>query len=303
MLRRFLISLLVAITAISVTAWVWRNDWPGPHPRHIYKSHEEHISAVEAWMATRLPADASPIRDMLDLVERLETFTVPPIDLRPMPEFQRLKEGIPVAGLTVAEAIEGLKLHDREGRRRFHTGSAALPSFWPPSLLNYNFGATLDVRRLHRRWWSPRLIWYRLTAAPPGTTLAQAADAVLEQHLRDQLDTLPPASAELLELSRSASGDFLTASGPPRTTYAAWDCFWRIRLQALVFDVAMVGLLSGGAMLGGLTSVARLRQRYRGLKGSCPACGYDLRASPDRCPECGASVKKRPAAAPQPLPI
>jgi hypothetical protein len=38
--------------------------------------------------------------------------------------------------------------------------------------------------------------------------------------------------------------------------------------------------------------LARLRRRKRQTRGLCPACGYDLRATPGRCPECGAVVEQ-----------
>jgi hypothetical protein len=40
------------------------------------------------------------------------------------------------------------------------------------------------------------------------------------------------------------------------------------------------------------------RTRSYSIRGLCPACGYDLRATPGRCPECGAEASESPSPAP-----
>ena len=44
------------------------------------------------------------------------------------------------------------------------------------------------------------------------------------------------------------------------------------------------------------------RARVRRSIGRCPACGYDLRASPERCPECGALVAASSGSGPEKSP-
>jgi hypothetical protein len=63
--------------------------------------------------------------------------------------------------------------------------------------------------------------------------------------------------------------------------------FGYLLLAAPVWPVAVLFGVGPGIWL-----LARRRERRRSLSGHCPACGYDLRATPDRCPECGAVPAK-----------
>jgi hypothetical protein len=60
--------------------------------------------------------------------------------------------------------------------------------------------------------------------------------------------------------------------------YAQWVApFWFIALAAAALPLSWTATRWR----------SRFRDRRRQNIGLCPACGYDLRASPERCPECG----------------
>jgi hypothetical protein len=92
-----------------------------------------------------------------------------------------------------------------------------------------------------------------------------AGDAVIEEQFWPQwrhLGILP------------ASADWQAAPGGPRHERG-------IRLR--------LGLIATCA--AGLPFVWLTRRRHHARPGLCLACGYDLRATPNRCPECGAAGK------------
>ena len=88
-------------------------------------------------------------------------------------------------------------------------------------------------------------------------------------------------------------------SGPPppprRVTYGRTDVtrgeglFRSVRTVAWHVSVPMWLPAAGLAVLPALwlARLGRHRRRQRRMRGLCPTCGYDLRATPGRCPECG----------------
>jgi hypothetical protein len=111
---------------------------------------------------------------------------------------------------------------------------------------------------------------------------------------RFRYESGPPDPSRLLEGGRLGFNHFtqtwvyIPATGARRRTD--------------VVELPLAAVVLGSAVMPAILGISVIRRRRRldrsGGARPCLACGYDLRATPDRCPECGAvpaSGDPRPA--------
>ena len=162
-------------------------------------------------------------------------------------------------------ARESYVIVDGESRGRWTTVTSAAGRLW----WTHRWSATDDVEYaadVARLFPGGRAeIWY-MTVKPP-TLSAPQQDGWRYQFLG-------------FDVGRRTDSPSQRFGRNPQTYY------WQ-REVWVVIPYPFLAVMAGIIPAARIASALRRRARTKRRPGLCPACGYDLRATPRRCPECG----------------
>jgi hypothetical protein len=170
------------------------------------------------------------------------------------------------------------------------------------SLLVFVAGGVLWVRSLYVRdmvtvYAGERRAWW-ITTRPGALQWTQVTNTVGNMYLQEWKTYRPTRTFPIDRLSQETHYGFGVARWTGWVTPASDDPVPGTRKTSFIrIAVPNAAVMALAAMVPGLWLLNTVRRRRRISAGHCVACGYDLRATPERCPECGSATPRSKAAA------
>jgi hypothetical protein len=273
------------LLALVLGSWFWRDRLPGPPPEALRTFQREELARNAAWRDVILK-DGLPARTGAEIAEALKwqgginVFVAWPAleadHLDPMLR-EPLSEPIATAGVPAANVMDNLLAQLTEPRIGWRWRNDVLTISTVDDLRDVE----IQIFDARDRVVGSRVTWWLKRPLADSDDLVARREADLVAAIQADVD---PGSWASVGNIQSWNGSLIIRQTPENIA-AIKDWFWAAGVQELVMDLLLVAL--SAALLGLVASIPSTRRRHRRRLGQCPACGYDLRASPDRCPECG----------------
>ena len=141
-------------------------------------------------------------------------------------------------------------------------------------------GRRIELHSLKRFWY----VAYTVYGASPVYT-SSVAHWRYENNRTEIAELHSPHGGPFVFLWQVQSQTAVQAITAGRAASGAWTQY------LLILPVWPLVVIAGTpAVIWIFFNRRKIHRKWRQLRGLCPECGYDLRATPQRCPECGTPV-------------